>query len=179
MNVAGNCNWSGGTMTGTGKTIITNGATLTSSNAQISFGSGSHDSRVVISGPNSRWNVNGSLTVGQGGLSQLFVTNGGSLFTAGCTLGYNVGPQFYLSGPNALWTNNGTLYVGQYAVSAFLSLGTGGFLGNSGSIYVGWQGGGDNRLLLNGGTLFGAGLLDVRWGSLDRKSTRLNSSHRT
>jgi T5SS/PEP-CTERM-associated repeat protein len=154
--------------------FITNGATVTCSNASASTIAGS--SRVVVSGPNSRWHIAQSLSVGQGGAGQLFITNGASLVTASCDLGSNVASSLQVSGENARWTNNGVLRVGVNTSGSSLLIGTDGIVANSSNLVIGALSGVGNAVEVNGGTLLVGGMLEARRGSVHLESGTVSAS---
>lgn len=112
---------------GTGSLIISDGGNVTtgSGGSGSSLGQSGGQGSVLITGTSSRWTNNNNLVVGNTGLGELTVENGGELFTQGGTsLGANNSGtgSVTVSGAGSEWTSN----QGVSVVSGELTISDGG-----------------------------------------------------
>ncbi len=101
---------------------------------QFSFGTG------TVSGVGSSLNISGGLSVGEVGLYNLHVQQGGQVTTATAVIGKLFSPagggNVDVSGIGSTWTNHGDIVVGREG-DAGLTITSGGVVTTSGSAYVG------------------------------------------
>jgi T5SS/PEP-CTERM-associated repeat protein len=156
--------------------VVTNGARLASAGGWIS-GRNARGNAATVTGPDSAWQVTGSLVVGNGGwTSQLEVRAGGQVSCAALFLDspYEANPGIsnavVVSGTNSVLAVAGTVTVGASSSVNELRVEAGGSV-QCGSLLVGSPNTIDNRVVLADGTLVvtnlaGSGTLELRRAAL-------------
>ena len=106
---------------GSGTLNITNGGTVSNTNANVGYANGS-SGRATVDGVGSTWTNNGISYVGEGGSGTLSITNGGSVSVTWET---KVGIYPGSTGVIQFGSNGGTLTTGGLYASATQLTGTG------------------------------------------------------
>jgi T5SS/PEP-CTERM-associated repeat protein len=155
--------------------VVSNGGMVFSDQSFVGSNLPSSNNVVEVTGPGSRWNVDGALYLGWDGAgNRLEISDGGVTYDVASTLGVNFSSSNNLAlvtGPGSLWTNLFQLLVGQSSPRNQLIVSNGGFVFAGEVATIGGFGSStNNRVLVDGGTLRVAnpaliGVLDVRRGT--------------
>ncbi|WP_198031778.1 autotransporter domain-containing protein [Bradyrhizobium sp. Ec3.3] len=119
----------------TGQLTISNGGTLTDSNAALGFQAGS-TGIVTVTGSGSTWTNTGDLSIGRLGSGTLQVLSGGSVSAANAylgDLGSNSSGSLTVSGAGSSFTTSGGMVVGNTGTGS-LTIANGGQVTNNGFI---------------------------------------------
>ncbi len=159
--------------------IVTNGANVVNADAYVGYGAGANSNRVVVTGTNSLWENEGTLTVGSSNNTgnAVSVSSGGKIMAsnlvvnAGGSLNLNEGGtlamigDFDSSDPLAKfnWNGGGTFSVGGeltgidglYGTNQFLVI-DGGLWATNGDLTIGSVGFGNNLTIQNNGVVSNA-----------------------
>ncbi len=96
--------------------LISDGGTVNNTDGIIGNSMSAYDNQVTVTGPNSAWNNNGQLTVGDyGAFNTLLITNGGTVNSIDGMIGRSFSGhdnQVTVAGPDSTWSNLGALTVG-------------------------------------------------------------------
>lgn len=139
---------------------ITNGGRVSADYAYVGFGTNSVNNRVVVTSPNSRWDMISLLVVGYGGGgNQLAITNSGRVGSQNdCIIGGGFEAGFetlasnntvVVTGSGSTLTNDGYLYVGYNSSGNQLTITNGGRATNADSS-IGDTGSSNNTVLVTG-----------------------------
>ncbi len=156
---------------GSGLLTISNGASATATGgALIGYSFSDGVGSVVVTDPNSLWQVSGGsgLLIGGAGQGALTISDGGSVESGKATLGSPTagGAVVTVDGNDSTWTLTGVLAVGNDSVAKYgdLLIQNGGHVTGT-SAYVGWKSGssgtatvtGPNAVWTNSGALYVGG----------------------
>ncbi|MCP3469532.1 autotransporter domain-containing protein [Bradyrhizobium sp. CCGUVB1N3] len=125
----------------TGQLTITNGGTLSDSNAAIGFQAGSTGT-VTVTGAGSNWINVGDISIGRAGSGTLQVLSGGSVSAVNAYLGdltSSAHGDLTVSGAGSSFSTSSTLIVGN-AGSGSLTIANGGQVTSSGGVGIGFNG---------------------------------------
>jgi outer membrane autotransporter protein len=141
---------------GTGALTVSNGASLTSLNAQLGSGANS-DGTVTVTGIGSSWTGTGTLSVGESGTGTLLISNGGTVSNgAAGFIGTQAGSSgaVTVDGAGSTWTNNTHLFVGNSGAGTLTITNGGTVSAAGGNTTIGSAAGSSGTLaILGGGTL--------------------------
>lgn len=114
--------------TGTGTLDIAGGGILATPGAAYLGYDGGSQGTVTVTGANSLFSVNGSLTVGRYGGASLTISNGGKVTNATGSIGLGGGitGTVLVTGAGSLWDNSGPLTIGGFQGFGFLTIANGG-----------------------------------------------------
>lgn len=127
---------------GKGTLAVTNGAQVSNLFGTVDAQTNG-TAQVRVSGGDSVWRNNNALSVGtEGGLGQVYIEAGGSLFSADAYLGRNASGvgTVTVAGSSSSWRNDGDLRVGDLSGQGSLSVLAGGVVSNN-SAFIASMGG--------------------------------------
>ncbi|HEX5218164.1 MAG TPA: hypothetical protein VFZ59_01235 [Verrucomicrobiae bacterium] len=155
--------------------VVSNGGMVFSAQSFVGSNPLGSNNVVAVTGPASRWNVDGALYLGWNGAgNRLEISNEGVAYDIASTLGVNLSSSNNLAlvtGPGSRWTNLYQLLVGESSPRNQLIVSNGGFVFAGEAVSLGGlENSTNNRILVDGGTLRVAhpaliGVLDVRRGT--------------
>ena len=142
-----------------GRLLVTDGAALASSYAELGGSMGADYNEVIVSGAGSTWTNLSTLNVGQmGSVNHLFVTNGGFVASSNGIIGALSGATVnagIVDGGGSRWLMPGELYTGSNGGFSVLIVTNGGFVANSnGFIGFNASSGGNVAIVTGGGTVW-------------------------
>ena len=164
---------------------IANNGRVVNVNGYIGYNAGANYNSALVSGAGSAWSNTNDLFVGDQGLgNQLTITNGGQVFDAHGSVGYNAAANsnsVLVAGAGSVWSNSANLFVGfsgsfnnvtianvgqVFSPSGYVGYnasgsnnsvlvsGAGSLWNDSGILSAGYSGSGNNLTIANGGQVF-------------------------
>jgi T5SS/PEP-CTERM-associated repeat protein len=111
---------------GTGELVVRNAASAQSADATVGEGPLSRGT-VTVQGPDSLWQISGDLTVGDGGIGDLNILDGGEVRNRFANLSTTGGVgSATISGAGSTWINEFDLTIGAAFNSGFMTISDGG-----------------------------------------------------
>ena len=151
--------------------VISNGGTVVNWTSSIGDNFSSSSNSVLVTGSGSVWRP-GSVWVGfLGSGNSLVISNGGTVVSAGDSIGYSSSNNSVLvTGSGSVWSNSTYLYIGGYSKGNSLVINNGGTVVSTNLLVGYYTGSSNNFITLNGGNLTvtntaRSGTLDVRRGA--------------